>query len=137
MNIRIITILIVLTLLFGVIFFYFFAQDSKITDLIVTQDPLNTAKTEKIFSDKSHVIFLLIKLNKVKKGEKIKISWFRNNGENNLLLIQDSVILTDSPGSGFLQISLLDKNGNYESGNYQIKVSLNGNLYKPLDFQIN
>ncbi len=137
MNIRITTILIVLTLLFGVIFFYFFAQDSKITDLIVTQDPLNTAKTEKIFSDKSHVIFLLIKLNKVKKGEKIKISWFRNNGENNLLLIQDSVILTDSPGSGFLQISLLDKNGNYESGNYQIKVSLNGNLYKPLDFQIN
>jgi len=137
MNIRIIIILIVLTLLFGVIFFYFFAQDSKITDLIVTQNPSGTSKTEKVFSDKSHEIFLLIKLSKVKKDEKIKISWYENAGENNLLLIQDSTIFTDSPGSGFLQISLLNKNGSYESGNYQINVSLGENLYKSLDFQIN
>jgi hypothetical protein len=137
MNIRITTILIILTLIFIVIFFYFFAQNSKIAELIVTQDPLNTAKTEKVFTDKSHEIFLLIKLSKVKKGEKIKISWYKNTGNDNLLLIQENSIFTDNQGSGFLQISLAKKNGSYESGNYQINVTLSGNPEKPFDFKIN
>jgi hypothetical protein len=137
MNIRITAVLIILTLIFVVIFIYFFNQDSKITSLIVTQDPLNTAKTEKVFTDNSNNIFLLIKLSKVKKGEKIKISWYKNTGENNKLLIQDNNILIENQGSGFLKVSLVNKNGSYESGNYQINVSLNGNPEKPLDFSIN
>ena len=137
MNIRITAVLIILTLIFTVIFFYFFAQDSKIAELIVTQDPLNTVKTEKVFTDKSREIFLLIKLSKVKKDEKIKISWYKKTGSNNLLLIQDNIIFTDNQGSGFLQISLANKNGSYESGNYQINVTLNGNPEKPFDFKIN
>jgi hypothetical protein len=137
MNIRITVILIILTLIFAVIFFYFFAQDSKITELAITQSPSNTAKNEKVLTDKNREIFLLIKLSKVKKGEEIKISWYKNTGENNLLLIQDNNILTDNQGSGFIQISLVNKNSTYENGNYQVDVSLNGNSEKPLDFIIN
>ncbi|MHB1375955.1 MAG: hypothetical protein ACYCXB_00810 [Candidatus Humimicrobiaceae bacterium] len=137
MNIRITAVLIILTLIFIVIFFYFFAQNSKISELIVTQNPSNTVKTEKVFTDKNREIFLLIKLSKVKKGEKVKISWYKNTGNNNLLLIQDNSIFTDNQGSGFLQISLANKNGSYESGNYQINVTLNGNPEKPFDFKIN
>jgi hypothetical protein len=137
MNIRITAILIILALIFTVIFFYFFAQDSKISELIITQDPLSTTKTENVFTDRSREIFLLIKLSKIKKGQEIKISWFKKIDNNNLLLIQDNSIFTDNKGSGFLQISLADKNGSYESGSYQIKVTLNGNPEKPFDFKIN
>lgn len=137
MTIRIAAILIILTLIFAVIFIYFLNQDSRITELIVTQDPLNTAKTEKAFTDNSNDIFLLIKLSKVKKGEKIKISWYKNTGENSNLLIQDNNILIENQGTGFIKISLVNKNGSYENGNYQINVSLNGNPEKPLDFSIN
>ncbi|MHB1254259.1 MAG: hypothetical protein ACYCZ1_08835 [Candidatus Humimicrobiaceae bacterium] len=137
MTIRTTAILIILTLIFAVVFIYFLNQDSRITELIVTQDPLNTAKTEKAFTDNKNDIFLLIKLSKVKKGEKIKISWYKNTGENSNLLIQDNNILIENQGSGFIKISLVNKNGNYENGNYQINVSLNGNPEKPLDFSIN
>ncbi|MHB9128389.1 MAG: hypothetical protein ACYC3T_09345, partial [Candidatus Humimicrobiaceae bacterium] len=89
------------------------------------------------FTDNKNDIFLLIKLSKVKKGEKIKISWYKNTGENSNLLIQDNNILIENQGSGFIKISLVNKNGNYENGNYQINVSLNGNPEKPLDFSIN
>jgi hypothetical protein len=137
MTIRIITILTILTLIFVVIFIYFFSQNSRITELIITQDPLNTVKTEKVFTDNSNDIFLLIKLSKVKKDEKIKISWYKNTGENSKLLIQDNNILIENQGSGFLKISLINKNGSYENGDYQISVSLNGNPEKSLDFSIN
>lgn len=137
MTIRITVILIILTLIFAVVFIYFLNQNSRITELIVTQDPLNTAKTEKAFTDNRNDIFLLIKLSKVKKGEKIKISWYKNTGENSNLLIQDNNILIENQGSGFIKISLVNKNGSYENGNYRINVSLNGNPEKPLDFSIN
>ena len=137
MNMRITVILIVLTLIFTVIIFYFFAQDSKVTELAVTQDPLNNVKTEKIFTDNSREIFLLIKLSKVKKGEELKISWYKDTADNNLLLIQDNRVITDNQGSGFLQISLVNKNGSYESGSYQVKVTLEGKPEKTLDFKIN
>ena len=136
MNIRITAVLIILTLIFVVIFIYFFSQDSKITELIVTQNPLNTAKTEKVFTDNTNDIFLLIKLSKVKKGEKINILWYKKTGENNMLLIQNNNILIDNQGSGFLKISFVNKNDSYESGNYQINISLNGNPKKALDFNI-
>ncbi|MHB9129329.1 MAG: hypothetical protein ACYC3T_14155, partial [Candidatus Humimicrobiaceae bacterium] len=96
MTIRTTAILIILTLIFAVVFIYFLNQDSRITELIVTQDPLNTAKTEKAFTDNKNYIFLLIKLSKVKKGEKIKISWYKNTGENSNLLIQDNNILIEN-----------------------------------------
>ena len=137
MNIRIIAVLIILTLIFAVIFIYFFRQDSKITELIVTQNPLNTTKSEKLFTDNSNDIFLLIKLSKVKKGEKINISWYKKTSEDNMLLIQNNNILIDNQGSGFLKISLVKKNNSYESGNYHISVSLNDNTQKALDFNIN
>jgi hypothetical protein len=136
MNVRIAVILIILALIFTVIFFYFFSQSSKVSELIVTQDPLNKVKTEKVFTDKNREIFLLIKLSKVKKGEEIKISWYKNIGKK-MSLIQDNSIFTDSQGSGFLQISFAGKNGIYESGDYQVDVCLNGNPEKPLDFNIN
>jgi hypothetical protein len=137
MNIRIIAILIILTLVFAVIFIFFFRQDTKITELIVTQDPFNTTKSEKLFTANGNDIFLLIKLSKVKKGEKINISWYKKTGEDKMLLIQHNNILIDSQGSGFLKISLVNKNNSYESGNYHIDVSLNDGPQKAFDFNIN
>jgi hypothetical protein len=136
MNIRIAVVLLILTLIFAVIFFYFFSQDSRITKLLVTQDPSNTEKTGKVFTNTGNDIYLLIKLSKVKKGEKIKISWYRNSEENKMLLIQDNNILIESQGSGFLEVSLANKNGNYARGNYNINVFLNENPEKPIDFII-
>ena len=137
MNIKITAVLIILTLIFAVIFIYFFRQDTKITELTVTQNPLNTTKSEKLFADNSNDIFLLIKLSKVKKGEKINILWYKKTGENNMLLIQNNNILIDNQGSGFLKISLVNKNNSYENGNYHINVSLNDDPQKALDFSIN
>ena len=137
MNIKITAVLIILTLIFAVIFIYFFRQDSRITKLTVTQNPLNTTKSEKLFTDNSNDIFLLIKLSKVKKGEKINISWYKKTSEDNMLLIQNNNILIDNKGSGFLKISLVNKNNRYENGNYHINVSLNDDPQKTLDFNIN
>ena len=136
MTIRITAILVILTLIFVVIFFYFLNQNSKITELIVTQDPLNTAKSEKTFADDSKNIYLLIKLNRVKKGEKVKVSWFKNEDEASKTLVQNNNVIIEKQGSGFIKISLLNKNGNYKKGTYEIIVSLNENTEKSLYFSI-
>jgi len=136
MTIRIAVILIILTLIFAVIFFYFLNQNSRITELIVTQDPLNTLKNEKIFTDNDKNIFLLIGLSKVKKGEKITVSWFRYVDNTRKELIQDNNISLESKGSGFIKISLLNKNGSYENGIYDITVSIDTRLERSLDFSI-
>jgi hypothetical protein len=136
MTIRIIAVLIILTLIFVVIFFYFLNQNSKITELIVTRDPLNTAKSEKTFTDDGKDIYLLIKLNRVKKGEKVKVSWFKNEDDTGKTLVQDNNVITERQGSGLIKISLLNKNGSYGKGSYEVIVSLNENTEKSLYFSI-
>ncbi len=136
MTIRIIAVLIILTLIFVVIFFYFLNQNSIITELIVTRDPLNTAKSEKTFTDDGKDIYLLIKLNRVKKGEKVKVSWFKNEDDTGKTLVQDNNVITERQGSGLIKISLLNKNGSYGKGSYEVIVSLNENTEKSLYFSI-
>ena len=136
MTIRITVILIILTLIFAVIFFYFSNQSSRITELIVTQDPLNTLKTQKIFTDNDKTIFLLVGLSKVKQGEKITVSWFKYVDKTKKELIQENNISLENKGSGFIKISLLSKNGSYENGIYYITVSIDRRLERSLDFSI-
>lgn len=78
MNIRIITVLIILTLIFIAIFFYFNNQDSSIASIIIIQDSLNSARDTKAFTDKTKEIFILIKLSKVKKVKILKYPGIRN-----------------------------------------------------------
>lgn len=136
MTIRTTVILIILTLIFAVVFFYFLNQNSKIAELAVTQDPVYISKTQKVFTDKDKDIYLFIKLNKVKKGENLKISWFKNTEDAGKTLIQESNIITQEKGSGFVKISLLNKNDRYENGSYELSVSLNKNTERSLEFKI-
>ncbi|MHB8276668.1 MAG: hypothetical protein ACYDIA_03310 [Candidatus Humimicrobiaceae bacterium] len=136
MNIRIITVLIILTLIFIAIFFYFNNQDSSIASIIITQDSLNSALDTKAFTDKTKEIFILIKLSKVKKSENIKISWYKKSG-NDLVLIQENNVMTDNEGSGYIRLSLISKNSLYESGSYSVNIVFNGKAEKPKGFTIN
>ncbi|MHB1348229.1 MAG: hypothetical protein ACYCXK_12145 [Candidatus Humimicrobiaceae bacterium] len=136
MTIRTTVILIILTLIFAVVFFYFLNQNSKIAELAVTQDPVYISKTQKVFTDKDKDIYLFIKLNKVKKGENLKISWFKNTEDAGKTLIQESNVITQEKGSGFVKISLLNKNDRYENGSYELFVSLNKNTERSLEFRI-
>jgi hypothetical protein len=135
-NIRIITVLIILALIFIAIFFYFNNQDSSIASIIITQDSLNSAQDTKAFTDKTKEIFILIKLSKVKKSENIKISWYKKSG-NDLVLIQENNVMTDNEGSGYVRLSLISKNSLYESGKYSVNIVFNGKAEKPKDFTIN
>ncbi len=136
MNIRIITVLIILTLIFIAIFFYFNNQDSSIASIIITQDSLNSDRDTKAFTDKTKEIFILIKLSKVKKSENIKISWYKKSG-NDLVLIQENNVMTDNEGSGYIRLSLISKNSLYESGSYSVNIVFNGKAEKPKGFTIN
>ncbi|MDD5659723.1 MAG: hypothetical protein PHR39_06925 [Actinomycetota bacterium] len=126
MNIKIAAILIVLTLIFASIFFYFYKQPSEIKSIMLTQDGSDTAKNKKSFSDRTREIIMIMELSKMKKNGKIEISWYKKTNDNKLSLIQENIIKNTDNGSGFLKISLACKNGKYECGNYLVCIYLNG-----------
>ncbi|MCE5329115.1 hypothetical protein LLG07_02110 [bacterium] len=136
MNIKTIVILIVLALIFTVIFFYFYNQPSEIKSVQLTQDISNTTEDIKLFNDRFKEIFIIIKLSKIKKDENIKILWYKKT-DSKLLLIQDNVIKNINDGSGYLKLSLINKNGKYDSGDYLVNVYLNGKKENSREFTIN
>lgn len=136
MNIKSITILIILTLIFAAVFFYIYNLPSRIESVILTQDPSNMTEDIRLFTDKSKEIFVLIKLSKVRKDESIKVSWYKKD-ENKLLPVQNDNIKSINEGSGYIKLSLVSKNGKYDSGDYLVDIYFKGQKEKSLEFIIN
>jgi len=90
----------------------------------------------RLFTDKSKEIFVLIKLSKVRKDESIKVSWYKKD-ENKLLPVQNDNIKSINEGSGYIKLSLVSKNGKYDSGDYLVDIYFKGQKEKSLEFIIN
>ena len=135
MNIKSIVILIVLALISAAIFFYIYNLPSEIESVAVTQDPSSMDEGARSFTDVSKEIFVLVKLSKFKKDENIKISWYKKT-KDNLLLMQDTNVKTINDGSGYLKLSLVNKNGKYDSGNYLVDVYFNSRKEASLEFAV-
>ena len=136
MKVKILLIIALVIVMISIIFTGCTPEPVSIESIIISKDigpdsvPIDPA-TE--FEPGTSIIYISIKVNNITPEDKLTVMWnYLETGDE----ISTSDFITEEAGSGYVGFNIIKVDKGFPTGNYDVLVYLNDELYETLGFSV-